>query len=81
MLSGNNYLKSVMMFYWNGFKSMTLGKSLWLLIAVKLFIIFVVLKIFFFPDFLRHHHGDEPKGNYVGRELVLRIADDADKDN
>jgi hypothetical protein len=36
-----------------------------------LFIIFVVLKLFFFPNFLKQHaDGDEP--SYVANELVKR---------
>ena len=38
--------------YIDGFKSMTVGKKLWILIIIKLIIIFAILKVFFFPDFL-----------------------------
>ncbi|MGM9847884.1 MAG: DUF4492 domain-containing protein [Muribaculaceae bacterium] len=38
--------------YIDGFKSMTVGKKLWILIIIKLIIIFAILKLFFFPDFL-----------------------------
>lgn len=31
---------------------MTLGRTLWAIILIKLFIMFAILKIFFFPDFL-----------------------------
>lgn len=40
--------------YIDGFRSMTIGRKLWLIIIVKLFLIFVVLKIFFFPDLLSY---------------------------
>jgi hypothetical protein len=57
--------------YYDGFRNMTLGKTLWAVILVKLFIMFAVLKVFFFPDFLKEHaHGDEPA--YVATELVNR---------
>lgn len=39
-------------FYVDGFRNMTVGKKLWILILIKLFIIFGILKLFFFPDFL-----------------------------
>ena len=39
-------------FYWDGFRSMTIGRTLWALILIKLFIMFAILKLFFFPDFL-----------------------------
>ncbi len=32
---------------------MTLGRTLWKVIIIKLFIMFAVLKLFFFPDFLK----------------------------
>lgn len=31
---------------------MTVGRSLWLMIIIKLVILFAVLKVFFFPDVL-----------------------------
>ena len=36
-------------FYLEGFREMKLGKTLWLIILVKLFIMFFILKLFFFP--------------------------------
>lgn len=38
--------------YRDGFRSMTVGRSLWALIIIKLVIFFAVLKLFFFPDIL-----------------------------
>ena len=57
--------------YYDGFRSMRLGKTLWAIILIKLFIIFVVLKLFFFPNFLKQHaKGDE--AGYVAKELIKR---------
>ena len=57
--------------YYDGFRNMKLGRTLWAVILIKLFIIFVVLKLFFFPNFLKEHaDGDEP--GYVANELVER---------
>ena len=39
-------------FYRDGFRSMTLGRTLWAIIGIKLFVFFFVLKMFFFPNFL-----------------------------
>lgn len=39
-------------FYRDGFRNMTIGRTLWIIILIKLAIIFLVLKLFFFPDFL-----------------------------
>jgi hypothetical protein len=50
---------------------MTLGKRLWLIILIKLFIMFVLLKIFFFPDFLKSGYStDKERGDYVIEQLT-----------
>lgn len=41
-------LRSVLSFYGDGFRRMTTGRILWKIILIKLFVIFVVLRIFFF---------------------------------
>ena len=70
-MAKENFLSKVFHLYYDGFRSMTLGKTLWAIILIKLFIIFVVLKLFFFPNFLKQHaDGDEP--SYVANELVER---------
>ena len=57
--------------YYEGFRSMRLGKTLWAIILIKLFIMFAILKVFFFPNFLKQHaQGDE--AGYVATELVDR---------
>ncbi len=58
--------------YYDGFRNMTLGKTLWTVIIIKLFIIFVVLKIFFFPNFLKTNAGKGNEAEYVGKQLVDR---------
>ncbi|MEI7597001.1 MAG: DUF4492 domain-containing protein [Bacteroidota bacterium] len=64
-------LKNVINFYVDGFKSMTVGKTLWIIILIKLFIMFIVLKIFFFPNFLNSKFStNEEKGNYVIESLT-----------
>lgn len=66
-----NFLHKVYHLYYDGFRQMTLGKTLWAIILIKLFVIFVVLKLFFFPNFLKQHaQGDE--AGYVATELVDR---------
>jgi len=59
--------------YYDGFTHMKLGRTLWAIILIKLFIIFVVLKLFFFPNFLKQHaEGDE--AGYVATELIERSS-------
>ena len=43
-------MNRVLRFYVDGFKSMTIGRKLWALIIIKLIIIFVILKLFFFSE-------------------------------
>jgi hypothetical protein len=59
-------------FYLEGFKSMTLGKTLWVIILLKLFIMFAILKVFFFPGFLNRFDSDTAKEEYVSQELIER---------
>lgn len=61
-------------FYRDGFRSMTLGRTLWALILIKLFIMFFILKLFFFPSFLKGKTNEE-KQEYVGSELIHRLTD------
>ena len=43
----------VFYFYRDGFREMTWGRVLWAIILIKLFVMFFVLKLFFFPSFLK----------------------------
>lgn len=63
--------RQVFRFYKAGFQSMTIGKNLWLIILVKLFIIFVLLKWIFFPDLLKtRFRTDRERSNHVIHELT-----------
>ena len=64
-------IKRVFRFYYEGFRSMTWGKSLWAVILVKLFNMFVILKIFFFPDILKRDYAtDEERSDAVLEQLT-----------
>lgn len=55
----------------DGFKSMTLGKTLWLLVVIKLIIMFLILRPFFFPNFLNSKfEDDQSKSDYVVEQLI-----------
>ncbi len=61
----------VFRFYLDGFRSMTLGRSLWAIILIKLFIMFAILKLFFFPDLLqRDYSSDEERAAAVRSRLM-----------
>ena len=68
-------MASVWRFYLEGFRSMTLGRTLWLLIIVKLFVLFFILRLFFFPRFLNTPAVGGDKEDYVSRELIRRERD------
>lgn len=52
-------LNNVYRLYLDGFRTMTVGKTLWKIIIVKLLIMFLVLKLFFFPDVLKTNFSTE----------------------
>jgi hypothetical protein len=58
-------------FYRDGFRQMTVGRVLWKIIFIKLFILFAVLKFFFFPDFLATTFStDTQRAEYVIEQLT-----------
>lgn len=67
-------LKRIARFYMEGFRSMTLGRTLWCIILLKLFIMFAVLKAFFFPSYLKGEAED--KQETVSTELTNRKTPD-----
>lgn len=67
-----NFLYRVYDLYADGFRQMTLGRTLWAVILIKLFIIFAVLKVFFFPDFLRTNTDRGGEADYVATEMIER---------
>jgi hypothetical protein len=63
--------KKIYRFYLDGFKRMTLGKTLWKIIFIKLFVMFAVLKLFFFPNFLQTNFStDEQRADHVIEQLT-----------
>lgn len=58
--------------YYDGFRHMTLGKTLWVIILIKLFIMFAILKVFFFPDFISQHAEEGEEDRFVATELINR---------
>ena len=56
-------------FYYDGFREMTLGRTLWAIILNKLFLILVVLRLLFFPDVLGGKSAEQ-RGEIVRSELT-----------
>ncbi|MBP8849215.1 MAG: DUF4492 domain-containing protein [Breznakibacter sp.] len=65
-------MKAILNFYLEGFRTLTsTSKTLWLIIFVKLFIMFFILKLFFFPNFLKSNFtNDSERANHVIESLI-----------
>lgn len=71
MTSALKRVLGVFEFYRQGFSVMRLGKTLWGVIFVKLFVIFVLLKIFVFDENLNSTFAkDADKSDFVLRNLI-----------
>ena len=64
-------------FYYDGFTTMSSwGRKVWIIILVKLFIMFLILKVFFFPDFLKKNfENDAQRSEYVLDQLTNTPVD------
>ena len=63
--------KRIFKFYYEGFRNMPkYGRRLWIIILIKAFIMFAVLKVFFFQGHLSQFDTDEEKSEYVSKQLL-----------
>ncbi len=65
-----NAARRIFNFYRDGFRNMDVGKSLWLIIIIKLVIMFLVLRIFFFKPELSSYKTDKEKAAHVIENLT-----------
>lgn len=77
MNDGKNELKQglihrIFRFYYDGFRTMNIGKTLWTIILIKLAVIFLVLKLFFFPNYIDQHAQKQSKADFVSKEMLNR---------
>ena len=65
-------LNSLFRFDYEGFRNMSAsGRKVWIIIIIKLFIMFAILKLFFFPDFLqKKYDSDKQRSEYVLDQLT-----------
>ena len=63
-----NILWRIWRFYYEGFRSMTVGRVLWAVIIIKLFIMFAILRVFFFQPALTGT--DEEKAEQVRQNII-----------
>ncbi|HEF6429035.1 DUF4492 domain-containing protein [Campylobacter sp. BCW_6876] len=65
-------ISQIFNFYKEGFKNLTLGKTLWKIIFIKLFVMFVILKLFVFDvNFNSIFKSDKEKSTFVLKNLTL----------
>ncbi|ECO6928108.1 DUF4492 domain-containing protein [Campylobacter jejuni] len=65
-------ISQIFNFYKEGFKNLTLGKTLWTIIFIKLFVMFVILKLFVFDvNFNSIFKSDKEKSTFVLKNLTL----------
>lgn len=65
-------INRIIRFYYEGFRNMSWwGNRVWIIILIKLFVIFIILRIFFFRDFLQSNYDTErQKSEYVLDQLI-----------
>ncbi|OIP82622.1 MAG: DUF4492 domain-containing protein [Porphyromonadaceae bacterium CG2_30_38_12] len=64
-------LNKIFNLYRDGFRNMTVGRTLWAIVLLKLFIMFAILKVFFFPNFLNSKFkSNSEKAAYVREQLI-----------
>lgn len=56
--------------YISGFREMTIGRSLWVLIIFKAIVLFAVLKVLFFPDLLKSNYSTDAERAGAVREIL-----------
>lgn len=53
---------------------MKLGKTLWIVVLVKLAVIFLVIKMFFMPDILNERTSKGNEADYVSTQITDRAG-------
>ena len=66
----NNWLYSAFNLYRDGFRQMTLGRTLWAIILIKLFVIFAILKVFFFPNYISTRADEGKESEFVATQIL-----------
>ncbi|MDE7468360.1 MAG: DUF4492 domain-containing protein [Muribaculaceae bacterium] len=67
-----NWFIRVFEFYRQGFASMTVGRTLWLVIAIKVAIIFLVLKLWLFPNYLNANYDTDAERSGAVRSSLIK---------
>ena len=65
--------RKIVDFYVDGFRNLTVGRKLWAIILIKVALLFLVFKLFFFPKILKENYdNDEDRARAVAEQLSTR---------
>jgi len=67
--------------YRDGFRSMTVGRSLWAVIIIKVVILFAVVRLFFMPDKLATEYDNDADRARAVRSALTEARGGSDYDN
>ena len=65
-----NPLKKIYRFYADGFRGMTVGRTLWLVIIIELIVMFAIIRLFFMPDILGGLDSDSDRAEAVRKAIT-----------
>ena len=63
-------IKNIALFYKDGFANMRLGRTLWAVVLIKLFVLFALLKTFIYDKSIRDLKSYEEKSQFVLKNLT-----------
>jgi len=72
-------MASIIKFYVDGFRRMTLGKTLWAIILVKLFVLFAIVKVFLLPNHLNSVCDTSAQKSACVADHLTALADSSDR--
>ncbi len=73
----SSFLSTIYALYADGFRSMVLGRTLWKIILIKIVVLFGVIKLFLFPDFLATTYTtDHQRAQHVLSTLIMEPVSD-----
>ncbi len=58
-MKDRNLIIRIWRFYVDGFRQMTVGRYLWVIIIIKVFLLLGVFRLFFFPDRLAEDYDND----------------------
>lgn len=68
------FIRRAVDLYVDGFRNMTVGRSLWVLIVLKVILLLFVFKLIFFPDKLQNEYDtDEDRAQAVRSALTAPV--------